>query len=128
MTSRQSSATAVSKPRKREAPTVHDRNLHQHSAQDRGKKLRGTLLLPGKVVEAGAAAQVAAVQVPAEAAEKEAGEKNENQLSNESIQTFDCVWLAYNERLLHSPNASFSVDFIRRRVDAAGAFARRFHI
>jgi hypothetical protein len=104
---------------------VRDRNLHHHSAQDRGKKLRGTLLLLGKAVEAGV---VAAAQVPAEAAEKEAGGKNENQPSNESIWVSVCARLARNERVLHSPNASFYVDFIRRRVDAADGFARRFHI
>jgi hypothetical protein len=128
MIHRQSSATASSKPRKREAPTVGDRNLHHHLAQDRDKKLHGTLLLPGKVVEAGAVAQVVAVQEPAEAAEKEAGRKNENQPSNESIWVSVCARLARNKRVLHSPNASFYVDFIRRRVDAAGGFARRFHI
>jgi hypothetical protein len=107
---------------------VHDKKLHHRILQDRGKKLHGTLLLLGKAVEAGAVAQVGAVQVPAEAAEKEAGEKNENQDSNKRIQTFVFVRLDYDERLLHSPNASFCVDFIRRRDVASNDFTRRFHI
>jgi hypothetical protein len=107
---------------------VHDKKLHRRILQDPSKKLHDTLLLPGRAVEAGAVAQAEAVQVPAEAAEKEAGGKNENRLSNESTQTFVCVRLAYNERLLHSANASFCVDFIRRRDDTSSDFARRFHI
>jgi hypothetical protein len=83
--SRQSSAIAGSKPRKRGVLTVHDRNLLHQPAQDRGKKLRGTLLRPGKAVEAGAAAQAGAVQGQAKAAESEAGGKNENQRRSEII-------------------------------------------
>jgi hypothetical protein len=76
-----------------------------------------------------AEAEAATTEETGVLAEKErGGMKNENQLSNESTQISVCARLARNERVLHSPNASFCVDFIRRRVYAASGFARRFHI